>query len=254
MREQPTPTRTERGLKRVRVYLRGHLVADTSRPLLVWERPSYPTYYIPVADFRAQLAPTGREVSSEGLGGGHVFTVRVAGAEAPDAATIYQSPKVETLRDQVRLDWQAMDGWYEEDEEVFVHPRDPYTRIDALRSSKHVVIEVNGVRLAESRAPVVLYETGLIPRTYLPAVDVRRDLLADSDTVTRCPYKGVTRYFHLRAGDVDVVDVAWSYPFPVRESAPIAGLICFHDEKVDMTVDGVSQPRPEHPYWSVRDG
>ena len=252
MVQQQGRIRTEQGLKRVRTYLGGGLVADTNTPLLVWERP-YPTYYIPIRDVRARLAPTGRHVHSAWHGDGEVHAVDLDGTVAPEGATIYMERKTEALRDHVHFAWEAMDAWYEEDEQIFVHPRDPYTRVDALRSSKHVVIEVDGLVVAETRAPVVLYETGLIPRTYVPAVDVRRDLLSNSDTVTQCPYKGVTRYFHLRAAALAVDDIAWSYPFPTLESAPIAGHICFHDEKVDITVDGVHQSRPAQPYLPPRE-
>jgi uncharacterized protein (DUF427 family) len=144
---------------------------------------------------------------------------------------------VAALRDHIRFDWGAMDAWFEEDEEVFTHARDPYRRIDALRSSRHVRVELDGVVLADSRRPTVLFETGLRPRYYLPKVDVRTDLLEPTDTVTSCPYKGQARYWSARVGERVERDVAWSYPTPLPESAPVAGLVCFYDERLDVLVD-----------------
>ena len=244
MSETRGRVRAEPGQKRVRTYLGGQLVADTRRPLLVWEKPYYPTYYLPAEDVVAKLVPTGETERSPSRGAGHVHDVEVDGHRADGAALTYPDPTIDALRDHVRIAWRDMDRWFEEDEEVFVHPRDPYKRVDILPSSRHVVIEVEGVVVAESRRPTLLFETGLIVRTYLPPTDVRQDLLVPSDTVTRCPYKGTASYLHLQAGDVTVDDVAWSYPFPTLESARIAGLVCFHDEKVDVIVDGQRQPRP----------
>ena len=231
--------RTERGAKRVRAYLGGHLVADTTRPLLVWESPRYPTYYLPETDLRARLDPTGETASSSSRGTAEVLDVRVDDQLATGAARVYPEPAIDDLRGHVRLDWAAMDAWFEEDEEVFVHPRDPYVRVDALRSTRHVTVELDGEVLADTRAPVLLYETGLPPRHYLPPTDVRRDLLVPSERVTHCPYKGSTRYFHVRVGGREEADLAWSYPTPLPESRPIAGMICFPAERVTVVVDGV---------------
>lgn len=231
--------RVEHGAKRVRAYLGGHLVADTTRPLLVWESPRYPTYYLPRADVHARLEPTGATDRSPSRGTADVLDVQVDGQVAADAAHVYPEPAIEDLREHVRFDWSAMDAWFEEDEEVFVHPRDPYVRIDALRSTRHVTVELDGDLVADTRAPVILYETGLPPRHYLPPTDVRRDLLIRSDRVTHCPYKGSTIYYHVRLGDREEADLAWSYPTPLPESRPIAGLICFPAERADVFVDGV---------------
>jgi uncharacterized protein (DUF427 family) len=129
-----------------------------------------------------------------------------------------------------------MDAWFEEDEEVFVHARDPYTRVDILASSRHIRVEVDGTTLAETVKPTLLFETGHPVRYYLPKTDVRMDLLTPSDRVTRCPYKGQAEYWSLR--DADRPDVAWSYRMPLPESQKIAGLICFYPDKVDIYVDG----------------
>jgi uncharacterized protein (DUF427 family) len=205
--------RIERGAKRVRAYLGGRLVADTTRPILVWEVPYYPTYYIPAEDVRTDLV------------------------EAEVAA-------LPELEDAVRLEWDAMDAWFEEDEQVFTHPRDPYTRVDILPSSRHVRIEVDGVTVAESDKPTLLFETGLPVRYYLPKPQVRMDLLVPTDSVSHCPYKGQAAWWSVRTGDDVHADLAWSYRTPLPESQKIAGLVAFYNEKADIHVDGVLQERP----------
>jgi uncharacterized protein (DUF427 family) len=237
--------RVEPGAKRVRAYLGGELVVDTIRPVLVWEVPYYPAYYFPLADVRTELLEAdGGVAHSPSRGDGVTFTVRAGEKEALGAALRYQDSPIEELRDLIRLDWDSMDAWFEEDEEVFTHPRDPYTRVDILASSRHVRVEVDGATIAESTSPRLLFETGLPVRYYLPKTHVRMDLLAPTDTASHCPYKGQAEWWSVRAGDIVHDDLAWSYRTPLPESQKIAGLIAFHNEKVDIYVDGVRQERP----------
>jgi uncharacterized protein (DUF427 family) len=234
--------RVERGAKRIRAYLGGELVADTTRPLLVWEKPQYPTYYFPAADVRTDLlSPEGEISHSPSRGDGHAYTVSAGGKEARGGALRYQQSPFAELRDTIRLDWHAMDTWFEEDEQVFTHARDPYTRIDILPSSRHVRVEVVGVTIAETTKPTLLFETSLPTRYYLPKTHVRMDLLTPTETATHCPYKGQAEYWSLHLGDDLVPDLAWSYPTPLPESQKIAGLICFYPDKVDLYVDGIKQ-------------
>jgi uncharacterized protein (DUF427 family) len=145
----------------------------------------------------------------------------------------------------VRVDWDAMDQWFEEDEPVEVHPRDPYVRIDALASSRHVEVSVDGVLLADSVRPTILFETRLPPRFYLPLPDLRLDLLRPSDTLTRCPYKGTAAYFSVELPDgTRHPDLFWTYRAPLPESQKVAGLAAVWTEKVDLRLDGVAQERP----------
>jgi uncharacterized protein (DUF427 family) len=237
--------RVERSAKRVRAYLGGVPVADTIRPALVWEVPYYPTYYFPAEDVRGDaLEPDGGVSHSPSRGDGRTFTVRAGGKEARAAAVRYEDSPMPELRDLVKLEWSAMDAWFEEDEEVFTHPRDPYTRVDILPSSRHVRVEVDGVTVAESSNARLLFETGLPVRYYLPKTHVRVDLLTHTDTVTHCPYKGAAEYWSIRAGDNVHADLAWSYRTPLPESQRVAGMIAFYNEKVDILVDGVLQERP----------
>jgi uncharacterized protein (DUF427 family) len=238
----------EQSKKRVRVYLAGELVADTTRPVLVWEGPHYPAYYLPAADVRAELVATGRTEHSPSRGEAEVYDVKVASATAPGAARVFPQSPIGALRDLVRLDWPAMSEWFEEDEPVYTHPRDPYSRVDILGSSRHVRVELNGVTVADSHQPRILFETGLPPRYYLPLTDVRLELLQPTSTETHCPYKGTATYWSVRVGDHVFQDYVWTYRAPFPESQKIAGLACFYNEKVDLYVDGELQERPRSPF------
>jgi uncharacterized protein (DUF427 family) len=238
--------RVERSPKRIRALVAGVVVVDTRAARLVWEHPYYPTYYVPREDVRADLVPAGRHAPRGGLGEADAYDVRVAGRTLPGAALAY--PDSPALRDLVRLSWKAMDEWLEEDEPVYVHPRDPYKRVDILASSRHVRIVVDGVTVADSTQPRILFETGLPPRYYLPISDVRADLLRPSQSVSHCPYKGTASWWTLEAGGARLEDVAWIYRAPTPESQKIAGLVAFYDERVDVYVDEQLQDRPDTPF------
>jgi uncharacterized protein (DUF427 family) len=238
--------RTEPGAKRIRVFVGGVEIADTIHPLYVWENPYYPMYYVPIADVRTDLLePTSTVTHSPSRGDAKHFTVRVGDAERADAAWQYAESPIEALRDHIRFDWDAMDSWFEEDEEVYTHARSPYTRIDILPTSRHVRIEVDGVVLADSPRALALFETGLPTRWYVPKVDVRMDLLVHTDQVSHCPYKGDAEYWSARVGDTVAENVAWSYPTPLPESERAAGYVAFYNEHVDTFIDGVREERPK---------
>ena len=238
--------RIEDGAKRVRILLGGTTVADTRRVKLVWEKPYYPTYYFPADDVRTDLlVSTGDIDRSPSRGAAEIHTVKAGTAEATGAARWYRSPKIEELAEYLTFDWSAMDAWFEEDEEVYVHPRDPYSRVDILQSSRHVEVYVDGEKVADSHAPRLLFETGLPTRYYLPKTDVRMDLVAPSELTTECPYKGVASYYDVTVGTHTHENLVWWYPFPVPESQKIAGYVCFYNEKVDIVVDGEPQERPK---------
>ena len=231
--------RTEPSPKRVRAFLGGQLVADSDWPLLVWEVPYYPTYYFAVADVVADLAESGESDHSPSRGTGTFFDIHVEGASAKSAACIYRDSPIEELRTHVRLRWDAMDEWLEEDEPVYTHARDPHTRVDILASSRRVTVAVDGLVLADSSQPHILFETGLPPRYYLPLSHVRMDLLRPSDTVTHCPYKGEAHYWSVDVGGHLYEDLVWTYRTPLPECMKIAGLACFWNERVDLALDGV---------------
>jgi uncharacterized protein (DUF427 family) len=237
--------RTEPSRKRVRIFFGGSCIVDTDDALYVWEGPYYPQYYIPIGDVaEGVLRPSPKTTHSPSRGLATSFHVRVDGRDAHDAAWTYGDSPIEELRGRVRFEFDAMDAWFEEDEEIFVHPRSPNTRIQILPGSRHVTVTVDDVVVADTHRPTFLHETGLIRRTYFNKLDVRMDLLTPTDTSTRCPYKGIARYWTLNTPTGEHVDLVWSYPSPFRESAPIAGLVAFFDERVDVAVDGRRQERP----------
>jgi uncharacterized protein (DUF427 family) len=238
--------RVEPGLKRVRAYLGGVAIADSTRVQLVWENPSYPTYYFPLADVRGDLLhETGELRHSPSRGDAYLFDVRVGDRTAPAAAYRHVDSPFEELRELVAFTWSALDDWFEEDEEVRVHARNPYTRIDVLPSSRAVRVEIDGVVVAESDHPTLLFETGLPVRYYFAKPDVRLDLLAATDSTSGCPYKGTARYWSIVVNGTLHADFAWCYEYPLPESIRVAGMICFYNERVDLFVDGVAQPRPK---------
>jgi uncharacterized protein (DUF427 family) len=201
--------------RRVRAVLGGRTVIDTTRALYVWEWPPYPQFYIPIADVAAEVLAAAR-VHTDG-----------------------------PLAGYARFEWEALDAWFEEDEEIFVHPRNPYARVDALRSTRHIRVELEGVLLAESRSPVLLFETGLPTRYYLDRTAVHFGALERSGTTSACPYKGrTTDYWSIRTPSGLHKDLAWSYVFPTAGLNAIAGLVAFYNEKVDITLDGVALERP----------
>jgi len=238
--------RVEDGQKRVRVYLGAEVVADTTGAKYVWEWPYYPTYYFPAADVRMDLlVDTGETYRSPSRGTASVHSVKAGGQDASAAARVWDQSEIDEISGHVSFDWNAMSRWFEEDEEVYVHARNPYTRIDILQSSRHIEVVIGGVTVADSHQPKLLFETGLPVRYYLPKTDVRLDLLVASDTATSCPYKGDAEYWHVRTDDGLVDDIVWSYRTPVAESSQIAGYVAFYNEKVDIIVDGELEARPK---------
>lgn len=236
------PLRIERSPKRLRALLGGRLVFDTYRPALVWERRPSPTYYVEHEDVVARLEATGSVEHHGGLGDATTFDVHVGGRVARGAARVFERSAHEALRSLVRFEWDALDEWLEEDEPVYVHPRSPYVRVDVLASSRLVVLRLDGHEVARSDQPRILFETGLRPRYYLPLAHVHTELLVPSSTVTRCPYKGTASYWSLELGGRRYDDYAWCYRSPLPECAKIAGLICFFDERMELSVDGGSLP------------
>jgi uncharacterized protein (DUF427 family) len=242
--------RIETSPRWVRTVFNGVTVADSKRPLLVWER-LVPTYYFPREDVRADLLAEAGERRDPGVGRATLFTLRVGAREAERAAWAREELAADghSLAGHVAFDWKAMDAWYEEDDEIFVHPRDPHHRVDVLRSSRHVRVVVLGETVAETRRPSLLFETGLPTRYYIPRADVRMDLLVPSDTTSQCPYKGIASYYSIRVGNRLARDLVWTYRFPIPECPKIEDLVCFFNEQVDaIVVDGEEQPRPRTPW------
>jgi uncharacterized protein (DUF427 family) len=199
--------------RRVRATKDGVTVVDSDRVKMVHETGALPHYAFPREDVQLDARP---EPHADGY---------------------------------VQVPWGEVDAWFEEDDEVFVHPKDPYHRIDVLNTARAIRVSLEGVLLADSTSARVLYETSLPPRYYLPPEDVRVELLEPSETVTRCAYKGAAAHWSAQVGDQLAADVAWTYEFPRPEVQPIENRICFYNERVDIDVDGVRLERPWTP-WS----
>jgi uncharacterized protein (DUF427 family) len=228
------PSSVEPTARRIRVRLGRTLIADSTRAqLLVQLGPQrLPTYFLPLDDVQP-----GTLVDETDDG----WSVVAGPRRVADAAS--KSTEFAELAGHVTFSWVELD-WYEEDEQVFGHARPPTHRVDALRSSRRVEVYIKGERVANSTRPVVLFETGLPTRFYLPYADLRMDLLTASNTISYCPYKGTARYW----SHPEVPDAAWSYPDPIPENPKIRDLVSFYNERVDMVVDGVPMDRPDSPF------
>lgn len=235
--------RVEPGGRRVRVMLGGEIVADSIEPLLVWETPYYPTYFFPQADMRSELLVESGETRKTRMGESTQYSVALNGSEG--TAYTYQDSGIDDLAGHYAFVWNTMDHWFEEDEEVFVHARDPYTRVDILPSGRRVRVEIDGVTVADTTNASFLFETNLPTRYYLPKTDVRMDLLTPTDKATHCPYKGTARYWSLTVNGESYKDILWGYDTPLPESQKIMGLVSFYNEKVNIYVDEVLQERPK---------
>jgi len=245
---QPHTLYFEDSPRRVRVMFGGETIADSKRAKLLHETGHLPVYYFPEEDVRMDLLEESDHTTyCPFKGDASYLSVRVGDRLAENAVWHYPEPidSAPPLAGYLAFYWRMMDHWFEEDEEVFVHPRDPYHRVDILESSRHVRVKVNGEVVAETDRPKVLFETGLPPRYYIPPEDVREDALVGSEKTTRCPYKGIASYWSVEAGGERVEDLVWYYPEPIPEAAKIEGHLCFFNEKVDLEVDGEEQERPQ---------
>jgi uncharacterized protein (DUF427 family) len=253
----------------IRATTGGETVVSTTRALLVWEpRRVVPSYAVPVTDVRGRLVPASSTSAPERPvqllhGGPPVLTpgtpfsahtspgralTILASAGALEGAAF--APDDAGLKDYLVLDWAAFDQWREEDEIVIGHPHDPFGRIDVLRSSRHVVLSSEEVVLADSTRPVLLFETSLPSRYYLPREDIRWGLLTPSQSRSVCAYKGVASYWTARLPGRDLPDIAWTYEEPRHDALNVAGLVAFYTERLDLVVDDTPVERPVSP-WST---
>jgi uncharacterized protein (DUF427 family) len=236
--------RAERSPKWIRVIFGGITVADSKQVLVVTETGRLPVYYFPLADVKTELIAWSEQREKQGNKGEAVYgDITVGDRTFERAAWQFPEPEGESsvIEGYVSFAWKLADAWYEEEEQVFVHARDPYSRIDAIPSSRHVQVYIGGKLIADSRRPFILYETGLTQRYYLPKEDIRFDLLKPSDTTTQCPYKGTASYWSAIGEDGQTInDIVWSYADALPEVHEIAGRLSFYNEEVDaIYVDGV---------------
>lgn len=227
--------------KRVRVVVNGKTVADTLRAWLLLERGKRPAYYFPREDVRGDLLePSPHRSRSTQIGEASFWTLTVGGRRLENALWSYDEPNagIAAIKGLLAFDPGTVDHWYEEDEEVFGHPRDPYHRVDVRASARRVRVFFAGETVAETQRALFLFETGLPTRYYIPPQDARFELLEPSSTSTTCPYKGRASYWSLRAGGQTVRDAAWSYQDPLPDCPRIKGHLAFYPEKVEINVEG----------------
>lgn len=233
----------ERCHRRIRAYLDGVAVVDSKQALLVFEGGPLGTYWFPASDVRRELLVEEETSTARSK----FWSVRRGDGVVSKAAHALVQPGAEraALQDHLAFYWNKMDAWFEEDDEAFVEPRNPYHRVDVLHSSRHIRVELEGQLLAETRRPRLLFETSLPVRYYIPKQDWNTKLLVPSATTSRCPYKGVAAYWSVQLGERRIEDVVWSYPLAIAECPKIENLLCPYNEKVDLWDDGVLQPRPQ---------
>ncbi|HEY1715000.1 MAG TPA: DUF427 domain-containing protein [Solirubrobacteraceae bacterium] len=255
--EAPPPGRTiylDPTPKRIRVEVGGEVIADSRHAFMLHESGLQPVYYFPPGDVRTDLMmPTDRHTHCPKKGDASYYTIGAGGETVENGAWYYPDPLPDAafLKGLVAFYFDRMGRWLEEGEEIVVHPRDPYHRVDVVSTDRHIRVLLDGEVLAETDRAMALFETNLPARWYIPREDVRAQL-EPSETVTRCPYKGTASYYSVTpAGGGDGKDLIWYYESPLAEVGRVAELLCFFNEKVDIELDGERQERPESP-WSRR--
>ncbi len=241
--------------QRIRAIVAKETVVDSRRAKLLHETGHLPVYYFPEDDVRFDLLePSEKRTHCPHKGDASYWSIRVEGRVAPDAVWAYREPiePAAFLAGHVALYWERVDEWFAEDTQLFGHPRDPYSRIDVYKSSRHVRVLRDGELLAETRRAKVLFETALPPRYYIPVEDVRTELLVPSPTKSRCAYKGSASYWHVRVGDRLVEDLVWTYSDPQHDAEPVRDMLSFFNERVDLELDGEREERPQT-QWSRDD-
>jgi uncharacterized protein (DUF427 family) len=250
---QEIPFRWEDSQRKVRVIFAGITVAESTHVMRLQEYGHLPVYHFPMQDVRQEvLEATDHHTHSPLKGEASYWTIRVGDRVAENAAWSYPSPPPTgpQVKCHMAFYWHLMDAWYEEDEQVYGHARDPYKRVEILPSSRHVRVVLGGETIAETHHPRLLLETSGPIRYYLPEQDVRMELLESTETITRCPYKGQASYWSARIGAKVFKDIVWRYRDPFPACTPIDGLLCFFNERVDaIYVDDEPVPKPITP-WS----
>ena len=236
----PTP-------KRIRVYFAGQVVADSTQVFMLRDSP-VPVYYFPLADVKSNLFVETKEVrNAPQRGDASYWSIKVADRVAENAVYTSRTPiaGAEFLKGYVAFDWGKMDAWFEEKDQVFVHARDPFLRIDTVSTDRHIKVVLNGQTVAESDSALMVFEPGQPIRYYMPIADTKVELLRPSETTSRCPYKGLANYYSAEVGGKSYKDIVWSYRAPTLELGKIGGYVAFYHEQVDaIFVGGQEMPKP----------
>jgi len=219
------------------------ILADSKETYLLMERLGEEDYYFPKDHVKMEYFKKSDYIETSGYRGTKIFwDLDLKGQNIEKAAFSYEKKEGRPdLSDYIALSWNSMDHWYEEEEEVFLHPRNPYHRVDTIKSSRHIEVFVDDTKIADSHNPYILFETHIKPRYYIPDSDVKMDLLNSSDTKSVCPYKGFASYYNINAGSIPIEDAVWYYPDPLREAPKLKGNVAFWNEKdkrIKIIVDG----------------
>ncbi len=236
----------------IRAKFGGETIAESKHAQLLIESSHQLVYYFPKSDVRMELLTSSGQSEKSGYKGMAVFyTLQIGEKVAEDVAWVYPETQSNrpNLSDYIAFKWESMDAWYEENEEVFVHPRNPYHRVDTIPSTRHIRVVVDGETVAETTRAALLFETGLPTRYYIPQEDIRMDALEPTQTHSRCPYKGLASYWSITANGKTHADLAWGYLDPIPETPKIRSLISFYNEKLDIYVDGILEGKPRT-VWS----
>ncbi|KAK6439612.1 hypothetical protein LTR95_004184 [Oleoguttula sp. CCFEE 5521] len=238
----------------VQILHNGVYIVRTTGAAFVWEVPYYPQLYVPASALTSeglQVSVRDEIKSDDGKVVAHRLTLKV-GSKSTDECIRFADDLTgsgKSLAGLVKITFNAVDQWFEEATPIYIHPRDPFKRIDILQSTRPVKISVQGVTVAETTSSMHLYETGLPCRFYFPLTDVKPGTLVRSDLKTGCPYKGEAEYYSVDLGEGRVAkDVVWYYTRPTLECAKIEGLVCFYNEKVDIELDGKKLEKPVSPF------
>lgn len=226
------------------------VVVDTTKARHVWEHPSFPQFYVPFEDLEPTTVVVEKNQAVTGPGGpgddpgdpvAFFATLHVRN-RSTDRVLVFDNGPLAGL---VRFEFAAMDAWFEEDQEIYVHPKDPYKRIDILPTSRKITVKVDDHVIAETRSAKCLLETSLPMRFYLPKPSLNWEYITPSTTTSRCPYKGEANYYNVTINGRDHRDLLWWYRYPTQESIFIAGTVAPYNEKVDIYVDDQLQERPK---------
>ncbi|KAM0430157.1 hypothetical protein ACHAPT_006165 [Fusarium lateritium] len=245
------PKKTLEAARRVRAIHNHTLIADTTKGVYVWEHDFYPTIYVPQKDLINSKLSDKEDIHVEGKGLAFLAELIVRAHDGLEEAKIEDllrfdnDEKLGALSGMLRIDFGSIDQWLEEDAPIYTHPKDPFKRVDILPSQRPIEVQVMGKTVAKAASSMHLFETGLPTRYYLPLASIDQSVLRKSDLRTKCPYKGEAEYYHVVVDGKEQKNLAWYYRFPTHESAAIAGLVCFYNEKVDTSLDGELLPRPK---------
>ncbi|KAL6410845.1 hypothetical protein AUP68_07277 [Ilyonectria robusta] len=247
---QKGPRKTLPASRRVRAIHNHSVIVDTTDAVYVWEHDYYPTLYVPQKDVKNCEINDKEKIPSDGKAKATLAELVVLPHDGLDGVKIEgvlrfsDDDGLGALAGTLRIQFGSIDQWLEEDAPIYIHPKDPFKRVDILPSQRRVQIQVNGKIVADAASSMHLFETGLPTRYYLPLASVDQSVLRQSDLKTRCPYKGEAEYYHVVVDGKEVKDIVWYYRLPTHESAAIAGLVCFYNEKVDVILDGELQTQP----------